>query len=750
MTSNIPRSLRALRQWVTFDIEGAKKIPYVVGSDRQAASNRPTDWSTFEEALAEVESGVRQHLGFAFSSSSGLTFIDLDDITDEEQQQVFDRIDTYAQRSVSGKGIHLIAEGSFEGPGRHPKQPHAGIFKENRFCLMTGDVIPNRTKVRTVPDEDLQTVHAWLSGGQSNNAEKYTLNTDPPEIPHQTIYEWGCDVFGNKYRDLAQGKWEEHPEYNGDHSSADYGLIAMLCDLTDSDAQVLDLFSMSKMWDAERAIKKAGHGFEGYVNRSIKKYRAKQKGKREMRAAVEIDMGPVEDEVVVNEEIPETGDTSMIDSLPEGLIKDIAQHSFESSYLPLQESAVCIALATLSVLSGGGYVTPTGEGLNVWPVLIGGTGCGKGGYKKGIAKIINALSTETPHCAHMLCGPVTSSAGLETAFKLSLEQISYNGEFGVTFNALASGADSINTMNLRNAILDVFDLAAEGGALLGRRTADRAGDRFRRPLMVMAGETSPEVLYEGLTSNAVLSGFAQRFLLVNVADSSRSSPNYDTAKPVPAEIIDALQGLVQQMTQWRVKEKTRRVSISDKALADMKAFSRKVLMLERHGEERPLIREIRNRSASKATRIASLLAVAANPAAPVIKQSHIKWAVDFVEKLDAELIEKFTNGDVSTGQVKQEAEIMKAIQHAMTLSVGKRRSSGMSLALAQSRALCPLTFIKRAVQGHPAFVNDRAGTVTALSNRLSSMVAVGELVMLDASDAADLGEPGKRIFYIPK
>lgn len=754
MTSNnIPKSLRALRQWVCFDVEGSNKIAFIPGTDKHAASNRPTEWRSFEEALADVESGARQHLGFCFSSTDPYTFIDLDDITDEEQQAVFDRIDTYAQRSVSGKGIHLIAKGSFEGPGRHPKKPHAGIFQENRFCLFTGLTLPNRTKIRTVPDEDLQQIHKWLSNGHAHttNGHVYELNTTPPEIPHMTIYQWGCDVFGSKYRDLACGKWEDHPEYNGDHSAADYGLIAMLCDLTDSDAQVRDLFSMSKMWNDERAIKKAGHGFEGYVNRSIKKYRAKQRGKRAMRASVEINIGPVEDVEIEEEvDVPETGDTSLLDSLPEGLIKDIAQHSFESSHLPLQESSICVALALMSVIAGRGFLSPTDEGLNVWPILVGGTGCGKGGYKSGIKRFLDALSVRLPHAHRMLRGSITSSAGIETALKGEKRQISYNPEFGSAFNNLANGGDNTVTSQLRQGMLDTFDTAGAEGSYEGRRTAENVGEVIKRPLIIFAGETTPDVLYGGLEHNAVLSGFIQRFLLIDVGAKSLSSPRRGERLPVPSDLIDRLEQLTLQMDKWDAQDKSRRVGVSGKAEKLLWDHSYGLLMKMRRETASPIMAELSNRSASKAARLASLLAVSEDHARPVIKERHVIWAIDFVTKLDATLVARFTNGDIATGQPRQEAEILKAIRAATGLSYSKRLSCHMSPALAKTKNICPYSFIKRAVIQHGSFTNDRSGAVTALSNRLSAMAAVGELVMLDATDAADLGEPGKRLFYIPK
>lgn len=755
MPSNIPRELRRLDQWVCFDVEGSNKIAYTPGTDKHAASNRPAEWRSFEEALADVESGKRQHFGFAFSSTDPFTFIDLDDIEDEEQQGVFERIDTFAQRSVSGRGVHLIARGSFDGQGRHPKKPHAGIFKEGRFCLMTGNVVPNRTKIKEVADEDLQRVHTWLSGGVVNG-KSVRLNEDIPDIPHATIYQWGCDVFGTKYREMCRGNWEQYAEYFNDHSTADYAFIAMLCDLTDSDPQVRDLFYMSGMWSDERAQKKAAHGPDGYVNRSIKKARASKRHKDEQRAKVQLDFRRVS-KVEVVEEAPEDdeaecllGDTSMIENIPDGLIKDMAWHTFKASHLPLQEAAVCVAISTMSVLAGRGHVTPSDEGLNLWPILIGGTGCGKGGYKLGIKRLLEAVGVNLPATGRLLKGPVTSFAGLHTAFKTSLRQISYNPEFGGTFNNLANGGDNTVTAALRQGIMDVFDLAGADGSYEGRRTADNVGELFPRPFLLFAGETTPEVLYGGLTSSAVLSGFIQRFMLINVADASLSRPRRGDKEEVPEELASRLYQVALRMDKLDVTNDFSRVRVSKQADTLLWDYANDVLTLMRKEKANPILAEIKNRSAAKASRLASLLAVAANPLRPRIEKEHATWSIKLMEKLDRDVTEKFLNGEVSTGQVKQEAEILKAMEKLSTMSVVERKKFHIAPGVIRSRKLCPYTAIKKIVLQHASFNNDRSGAITALNNRLLSLVNNGEIVQVSESDAADLGEPGKKIYYLAK
>jgi len=749
MPSKIPRELRRLDQWVCFDIEGTTKIAFTPGTDKHAASNRPTEWRSYKEAKADVASGKRQHLGFCFSSTDPFTFIDLDAIEDEEQQQVFERINTYAQRSISGRGVHLIARGSFEGQGRHPKKPHAGIFKEGRFCLMTGDVIPDRTEILDVPDEDLQTVHTWLSGGVVN-AKSVRLNEDPPEIPNMTIYQWGCDVFGRKYHEVSCGRWQQFTEYYDDHSNADYAFIAMLCDLTDSDPQVRDLFYKSPMWNEEREIKKAAHGPDGYVNRSIRKARASQRHKEEQRNKVVLEFGRSEPEEEPEEEEILIGDSSLIDGLPEGLIKDMARHTFDEAYLPLQESALCVAITTMSIIAGRGHVTPSGEGLNLWPVLVGGTGCGKGDFKPGIKRFLDSFVERLPKTSRLLKGPITSFAGINTAFKASLRQISYNPEFGASFNNLANGGDNTVTSALRQGMMDLFDLAGIDGSYEGRRTADNEGDIYKRPFMVFAGETTPETLYGGLTTSAVLSGFLQRFMLVNVSEKSLSRPRKRDRESLPAQLAEDLEMLALRMEKADVTDSFKRIKVHKDADGMLWDYANDVLTIMRKERANPVMAEIKNRSAAKAARLASLFAVAENYQHPVIKPEHVIWSVRFAEKLDAEITLRFTNGDVSTGQVKQETEILRAMADLSQMTTSQRKALGMPAPLAKSKGLSPYTAIKKRVLQHAAFTGDRSGAITALNNRLASLLANGEICQVGDAEAAEMDCYGKKLYYVAK
>ena len=746
MTSNydnIPEELKTIQAWVCFDLTDGKKIPYTPGSDNMASSNRPTEWRSYRSALKDVESGKRQHIGFCVSSTDPYVFIDLDDPEDVDQKRVFSRIRTYAQRSVSGEGSHLICKGTFSGKGRHPAYPAAGLFKENRFILMTGDVIKKRTTINAVADEDLQSIHSWLSKGGEDVTE-VELTEYVATLPDMTVFELGCDRF-LKYRDLANGEWEKYEEFGNDHSTADHAFLAMLCDLTESNEQVRYLFSISGMWNEERAAKKAGHGFEGYVNRTISKIRSKQV--RDAAITANITLAFTEDEadlpepVSVSEPVKVKGNSNLIESLPEGLVKDLARYSYRTSYLPLQEASLLGSLMFMSGMCGRGFLTPTKSGLNLWLVLVGGTSCGKDEYQNGIKRIMGAVSKKVPHIRKIFGGEIVSGPGIEAVFQDTFRYISYVPEFGDTFKLLANPHAPDYVKTLSRGLLNSYNSAGKGGSSEGRRKAGGGNDEkvfIERPCLCIAGEATPESLYGSMTTRELSTGFLQRFMLLDVPLSSWSmEENKNHGAPPPKELVARLEQLALAMDTADVSGKFTVVETTQEAHDLLKKYrdtKRKEIMQCPDGLSK---KEVINRAGLKALRIASVLAVAADFYTPILTVEHAKWAIDFVESTDAAVVARFDSGEIGSGQVKQESEILKACVATAKMSKKDRRALGFTKKISTEFNIIPLSILKKLVVNNAVFATDRMGAVSSFDKCVDSMVKSGVFVKLSEAQAFD-------------
>jgi hypothetical protein len=751
--SNIPDELKLLPQWVCFDLtEDGRKIAYTPGTDNKAASNRPREWRSFNAALKDVESGKRQHLGFCFSSSDPYVFIDLDDPQDSEQAEVFERIVSYAQRSVGGSGAHIIYRGTFAGNGRHPAFPKAGIFKDRRFCLMTGDVIDGRSKILRVDDDLSQAVHTWLGTASSGYGEA-ELEETVPTIPDLAVVEDGESRFA-KFEALCCGRWQQFEEYRGDHSTADHAFLAMLCDLTDCNEQVRRIFYYSGMWTADREEKKSGHGFRGYVDRTIRKIRGKQAHFREIIGRFRFD--PVDDEdaddapIEVSEPVKKESnrsDISLISSLPPGLVREIAEYSLRTSFYPLQEASLLVGLTLVSGIAGRAYLTPTMSGLNLWSILVGGTSCGKDEFQAGMGRLFSALEKRGLRSVTKLYGgELVSGPAVEQVFLDRRRYISYMPEFGDAFKSLANPLAPEHTRTLNRALLNSYKASDAHGAIRARRKAQGVDgvESIPRPCLVLAGEATPESLYGAMGTRELATGFLQRFLLVDVPTTSWSlDENPEASKAPGSRLLDKLEQLVVFCDSLEVESRKG----PDHICLDGDPKALELLQEYRRSRRREIMncpdglvrKEAINRAGLKAVRIAGILAVAADIHAPRITVEHAEWATRFVDRTDDALLGRFASGEIGSGQTKQEAEIRKAAHDIRAMATAARKRLGMTPAVARDSAMLPLSVLKARVVHSATFSTDRAGAVTAFDRCIDSMVKSGTFSKVQDDYAKSMG-----------
>jgi putative DNA primase/helicase len=122
----IPESLRRTPQWIVYRLrrEGEKvdKLPVDHRTGKVHDAHDPAIWMAFEQALGVA--GGFNGLGFVFTAEDPFTGIDLDKCMDVDgnpepwAEQIIDCFQSYAERSISGTGVHIIIRGRLpEGCG---------------------------------------------------------------------------------------------------------------------------------------------------------------------------------------------------------------------------------------------------------------------------------------------------------------------------------------------------------------------------------------------------------------------------------------------------------------------------------------------------------------------------------------------------------------------------------------------------------------------------------------------------------
>jgi len=271
----LPLELRERPQWCITPGTDDDKAPRTVTGGR-ASSTDPSTWTDCETACrAAQERGW--HIGYVFSTDDPYACIDFD-VCDAETQsakgqpedpskwttpaemaafwEVVQRLDSYAEVSRSGKGLHVIVRGKI---GKGIKRPPIEIYSEARFLISTGDVRLNR------PIQDQQ---AWLDDQVRDRAAEPTVQlaeVEPTESDETVIEK--ARASSKKFVSLWRGEWQgNYPS----QSEADYALLGLLATATPSDAQVRRIFRQSGLGQRKKARR------DKYINYALEKLRASQ------------------------------------------------------------------------------------------------------------------------------------------------------------------------------------------------------------------------------------------------------------------------------------------------------------------------------------------------------------------------------------------------------------------------------------------------------------------------------------------
>jgi putative DNA primase/helicase len=263
---NIPNELKAQKRWVCWEADKTPVQPSRGG--KPAQSNHPETWTDFNAAVECTDI----YAGIGFMLGDGYIGVDLDDIEDDltayragnKNNRVFEFVSTlnsYAEVSPSGKGLHIICKGTFPPGGK--RKGKVEMYDGGRFFTVTGNAVTNCREIADCT-ESIKALH-----------EKYIGKPQPRTVGDYTPIG-GMTASDDEIVRMAQNASngaEFMRLYNGDagkdHSAADLALCNFLAYWTGKDASRMDsIFRtsglMRKKWNEK-------HGADTYGNMTIRK-----------------------------------------------------------------------------------------------------------------------------------------------------------------------------------------------------------------------------------------------------------------------------------------------------------------------------------------------------------------------------------------------------------------------------------------------------------------------------------------------
>lgn len=251
MTSNIPKELTQLNQWICWRHEKRRnrptKVPYQRGGRARADVTNPTTWSTFAEVC---ECDATNGLGFVFTPDDPYVGIDLDNCLDGDtlapwaSDLLASLPPTYTEVSPSGRGLKLWVRGELPPGHRNRRKIEGGeieVYDTGRYFTVTGERYG--ASPSSVASADLR---SWYSRWFPVLTPAGRPLPSIPVLDTPQGFDGPDDLMIRKIRRSASREkferlWAGHIDaYGDDHSAADQGLCNILAFWCGPDPERID------------------------------------------------------------------------------------------------------------------------------------------------------------------------------------------------------------------------------------------------------------------------------------------------------------------------------------------------------------------------------------------------------------------------------------------------------------------------------------------------------------------------------
>lgn len=200
---NIPQELKKQKNWVCW--VGSDKIPKNAYTGKNAQSNNPDTWATFDVAVEACTKYSFDGLGFMFSAP--YFGVDLDHCLDNIDfcDEFVETLQSYAEISKSGTGLHIICKGRLPEGAR--RKGGVEMYAGGRYFICTGNIYnKNYTEIR----DCTETVKVLHSKYLPDNTPKIvsTRSSAPMALTDQELIDKARESkTGSLFSMLYNGQW---------------------------------------------------------------------------------------------------------------------------------------------------------------------------------------------------------------------------------------------------------------------------------------------------------------------------------------------------------------------------------------------------------------------------------------------------------------------------------------------------------------------------------------------------------------
>jgi hypothetical protein len=776
---NIPDEMKAYDQWVVWKYEQRDgvskptKVPYCPRWATKAAVDNPRTWGSFVDALQAYSTGKVDGIGFVLTAEDPFGFVDLDNAWQKNengvplhddpqavhnvQLKIFNGFDSYAERSPSGEGLHIICKTPNVPNGR--KRSSVEVYTSKRFMTMTGEVFHDRPIAERGEVFEI----LWKELGGPARALNAIGDVEQKQSDEEVLKAARGATNGVKFGDLWDGDWQK---YYQSQSEADFAVVDILAFYTQNREQLNRMFRSCALGQRDKAQR--DDYMEYMVNKSFDRMlkpidvdwfkmaldeqiaTVDAIGAAEGPTAPASDSGLIAMPGMVNANPPDASPampqrTAAVNDVivPPGLIGEITQYIYDTSPRPVMEISLAGALAFMAGMVGRAY-NISGTGLNHYIMLIAPTGTGKEAIAGGIARLSEAVAWGPDGVQskgiRTYVGPseIASGPGLVRWFERSKSFVSVLGEIGITLKRLSNPMASSHEKQLLKVWLDLYNKSGAGDMLNPSAYSDSSKntEAVPSPSFSMVGESVPEGFYQALDETMVSSGLLPRFTIIEYTGARPPKNKFNhNVGPAPS-LLGNMRALVAKVDGINnaFPHKPINVPSSKEAETLFDQFD-KYADTQINGNQGEVVKQLWNRADLKAMKLAALVAVGQNWQTPVIDYATAKWATDFVARDISAMVAKFASGEIG-GSLDMQChnDVIKFVNNITRMSPEEATRKYKTTPALHAMGVIPWKAISLGVLQRASFRAAKNGATNALKSVIQHMIDSGELRELGSKD----------------
>ncbi len=340
------------------------------------------------------------------------------------------------------------------------------------------------------------------------------------------------------------------------------------------------------------------------------------------------------------------------------LVEEIRKDIFNNSPRPIWEVSLVAALALFAGIVGRTYHV-NGMGLNVYLLLLAGTGTGKDAMSGAIVRLLEEIRKTVPAANFFGPKPV-SPQGLFKALAANPSFVSHHGEFAYLLQQLCSPKADANSKALLAAILDAFSKNGPGGKIPTLAYSDKAKNIEvpKGAAFTLLGDSTPAEFFKSFEERHVHLGLIPRMTVVEYTGEVPPLNLYRYTNP---ELVEKLAVLCSHTLLLSSRNEFQEVLLDDGARKQFK-YAEEFHLEQMNSKLIPETEKaLWSRRNEKAYRIAALTAIGCSPYAPIINEHQSRWALEFEETNTLRLINAFEDGEIGEQATSEELRIKRTI-----------------------------------------------------------------------------------------